>query len=314
MGTSVRKLKDYIMLFLKGVGVGAANVIPGVSGGTIAFITNIYEELIHSLKSLDIKTIKMAFSFKWKELSEHINLPFLIVLFAGVGLSLISLGRLLKFLFENHPVYVWAFFFGLILASVYFVGKKINDWKPVVITMLVVGTTLAVIIAFLRPATQNDNFLYLILCGVVAMSSMLLPGLSGSFVLILMGNYELIFLQAVPELDLQILLPTGIGVIIGFVILSRLIAFLLDKFRDGTISLLTGFILGSLLIIWPWKSNVYLTDQAGDFIYKNGARVVQSYDWHLPELTGETFLAFAFIVLGFLCVWFIEYLGEKKTS
>jgi putative membrane protein len=147
------------------------------------------------------------------------------------------------------------------------------------------------------------------------MSSMLLPGLSGSFVLILMGNYELIFLQAVPGLDLSILLPTGIGVILGFVILSRVIAFLLSRFRDATISLLTGIILGSLLIIWPWKHYVYLTDQMGNFIIRNGERVVQRYDWFLPDMTNfENILAAGFIILGFFSVWFIEKLGEKKTS
>jgi putative membrane protein len=315
MGKSVRTLKNHIMLFLKGVGVGAANVIPGVSGGTIAFITNIYEELIKSLKSLDAKAIKLTLTFKWKELSEHIHLPFLIVFFAGVGLSLISLGRLLKFLFENFPVQVWAFFFGLIMASVFFVGRRIGKWNAIVVIMFLIGTAFAVTISFLQPAVQNEGFLYLILCGVVAMSSMLLPGLSGSFVLILMGNYELIFLEAVPELDMAILLPAGIGVVIGFVILSRLIAFLLDNFKDETISLLTGIILGSLLIIWPWKDYIYLTDQTGNFIYKNGEKVVQRYDWFLPDMARmENILALGFIIFGFVCVWIVEKLGEKKTS
>jgi putative membrane protein len=315
MGSSVRKLRDHLMLFLKGVGMGAANVIPGVSGGTIAFITNIYEELIKSLKSLDLKAIKLAFKFRWKELSEHINLAFLVVLFAGVGISLISLGRLLKYLFTNFPIYVWAYFFGLILASVYFVGKKINNWQTIVMFMLVIGTALAIMISLFSPATQNENFIYLILCGVVAMSSMLLPGLSGSFVLILMGNYELIFLQAVPEMDLGILIPVGIGVVAGFVILSRIIAFVLERFRDGTIALLTGFILGSLLIIWPWKNEIYLTDQVGNYVLKNGQRVVESYDRYLPNLTSlDNILALGFIAFGFICVWFIESIGEKKIS
>jgi putative membrane protein len=221
----------------------------------------------------------------------------------------------LKYLFTNFPIYVWAYFFGLILASVYFVGKKINNWQTIVMFMLVIGTALAIMISLFSPATQNENFIYLILCGVVAMSSMLLPGLSGSFVLILMGNYELIFLQAVPEMDLGILIPVGIGVVAGFVILSRIIAFVLERFRDGTIALLTGFILGSLLIIWPWKNEIYLTDQVGNYVLKNGQRVVESYDRYLPNLTSlDNILALGFIAFGFICVWFIESIGEKKIS
>ncbi len=313
MGNSVRRFIDYLLLFIKGVGVGAANVIPGVSGGTIAFITNIYEELINSLKSLDFKAIKLFFSFKWKELSQHVNLPFLLSLFFGVGISLITLGRLLKFLFEHYPVQVWAYFFGLILASVYFVGKKINRWHGGVVLMLVIGTAIAVAISFFRPASQNDGFFYLIICGIVAMSSMLLPGLSGSFVLILLGNYELIFLQAVPEFDLKILIPVGVGCVVGLVILSRAIAYILEKFRDGTIALLTGFILGSLLIIWPWKHEIYLSDQAGNFILKDGAKIVSSYERFFPDLTtAGNLAAIGFIIFGFFCVWLVERMGEKK--
>jgi len=311
----MKNLRDYFILFLKGVGMGAANVIPGVSGGTIAFITNIYEDLINSLKALDLVAIRLFFTFKFKELARYIHLDFLIVLFAGIGLSIISLGKLLDYLFRFYPVQVWAFFFGLILASVYFVGQKIYRWNMGVILMLILGTSIAVMISFLKPATENSSFVYLIICGVVAMSSMLLPGLSGSFVLILMGNYQLIFLKAVPEFDLGIIIPVGVGSILGLILLSRFISFILDRYRDATIALLTGFILGSLLIIWPWKHEIYLEDQLGNLVIKEGEKVIQSYERYMPAITElDTIIAILLIIIGIVIVWGIESAGNKKEA
>ncbi len=297
--------------------MGAANVIPGVSGGTIAFITGIYDDLIHSLKSFDLVAIKLLLSFKFKEFSNHINLPFLAVLMSGVFISLISIGKGLKYLFEQGPNYeiqIWAFFFGLILASVIFVGKTIGKWNTSTIIITAIGIGIAVTLAFLKPASQNENFLYIVISGVVAMSSMLLPGLSGSFVLILMGNYQLIMLEAIPNGNLKIIAGVGIGAVIGFVILSRIISFLLEKHKDNTIGGLTGFIFGSLLIIWPWKEKVFLADSAGELILKKGETVVQGYHWYLPEMTNVTFLAIGFAVLGFAMVYGVEKLGSKNAD
>jgi putative membrane protein len=310
-----QSFKDYILLFLKGVGMGAANVIPGVSGGTIAFITGIYDDLIESLKSFDIQAIKLLTTFKFKAFFQHINFMFLAVLMSGVGVSLITIGKGLKYLFEQGPefeIQIWAFFFGLILASVIFVGKTIKKWDTVTIATTIIGVGIAIWLAFLKPSSENESFIYIILCGVVAMSSMLLPGLSGSFVLILMGNYQLIMLEAIPEGNLKIIAGVGIGAVLGFVILSRLISFLLKKHESPTIGGLTGFILGSLLIIWPWKTKVLLTDAAGELLLKKGKTVVQGYDWYLPELNSVTFLAIGFAILGFGMVYLVEKLGSKK--
>ena len=311
----MQSIKDYLLLFFKGVGIGAANVIPGVSGGTIAFITNIYEDLINSLKSLDVKAVKLAFSFRTRELSQHINLPFLIAVFLGVAISILSLGKLLDFLFNVYPVQVWSFFFGLILASIFFVGKRIEKWNTVSITMLLLGTALAVFISFMKPATENHNFFYLVICGVVAISSMLLPGLSGSFVLILLGNYRLLFLKAIPDFNLKVIIPVGIGALVGFVALSHLIAYLLKKFYDATIAVLTGFILGSLLIIWPWKHAIYLEDELGDIVIKDGEKVIQSYEHFIPKITETgTMIAIGLMLTGIAAVWLIESFGEKQAS
>ncbi len=300
-------------LFLKGIAMGAANVIPGVSGGTIAFVTGIYEELIESLKSFDTKAVRLGLGFKIKELSEHINLKFLFALFLGIAASLFTLGKLLDWLFTHYPIFIWSFFFGLILASVYYVSKNIKQWKASTYVMFAIGVAAAVTLAFAKPAEENDSFIYVALCGVVAVCSMILPGLSGSFVLILMGNYQLVMLQAVPNFNLTIIIPFAVGGAVGFVVLSHIIAYLLKHFHDATLSLLTGFILGSLIVIWPWKSEVYLATDSGELILKEGAKIVQGYDWNLPDFTvGTTWIGFLLIGAGMISVSLLERMAKKK--
>lgn len=302
-----------ISLFLKGLAMGAANVIPGVSGGTIAFVTGIYQEFIDSLKAFDVKAVRLALAFKIPELIEHLNLKFLVPLGLGVVASLLSLGKLLDWLFQDYPIWVWSFFFGLILASVYFVSKSIRQRSIPVYIAFTLGTIAALALALLKPAEENPAFYYIAICGVVAVCSMILPGLSGSFVLILMGNYQLVMLQAVPSLDLQIILPFAIGGGIGFIILSRAISFLLKNFHDTTLSTLTGFILGSLAVIWPWKSEVYLQDDAGQLILKKGESIVQGYEWFAPSLGDpSTYLAIALMLVGIVAVALLERSAAKR--
>ncbi|EDY83183.1 conserved domain protein [Verrucomicrobiia bacterium DG1235] len=302
-----------LLLFLKGIAMGAANVIPGVSGGTIAFVTGIYEEFIDSLKAFDLKALKLALGFKIGELIKHLNLAFLIPLFLGVGVSLFSLGKLLDWLFNNYPVFVWSFFFGLILASVYFVSKVIRQRTASAYLTFTLGTIAALALAFLKPAEENPAFFYIAICGIVAVCSMILPGLSGSFVLILMGNYQLVMLQAVPNLDLQIILPFAIGGGIGFIILSRIISYLLHHFHDTTLSALTGFILGSLVVIWPWKNEVHLTDESGVLILKKGEKIVQGYEWFVPAFNSPTtWIAIALMVAGIVAVSLLEKTAQKR--
>lgn len=304
---------SYIYLFLKGIAMGAANVIPGVSGGTIAFITGIYEEFIDSLKAFDLKALKLAFRFQIKDLFNYLNLAFLIPLGAGVLVSLLSLGKLLDWLFTHHPVLVWSFFFGLILASVYFVSKNIRHRSLPVVVTFILGTLAALALAFLKPAEENPAFYYVAVCGVVAICSMILPGLSGSFVLILMGNYQLVMLQAVPNLDFQIIIPFAIGGGIGFIILSHAISYLLRNFHDSTLSALTGFILGSLVVIWPWKNELYLSNDLGELILKKGEKIVQGYDWFIPSFDENgTFVAIALMIAGVVAVSLLEKTAQKS--
>mgnify|MGYP001202984068 FL=1 len=304
-------LRQYVLLFLKGIGMGAANVIPGVSGGTIALVTGIYEELILAVKSFNLTALKLLLSGKFKQFSKHVNLDFLIAVFLGVAISIVSLAKLLEYLFSQNKLLVWSFFFGLIVASIFFVGRLVNKWNTTSISTLLIGISVAIGIAFLKPSEQNTEIWYLILCGVVAVSSMILPGLSGSYVLILMGNYQLIMLTSVsnPIENLHVLVPVIVGAVLGFLILSHGIAFVLKRFYDATISLLTGFVIGSLLVIWPWKiPNETIPG-------KNEEIKVISYDWLAPDfLDIENIYAIGFIVLGFVSVWGIEKIGSSISA
>lgn len=300
----------YIMNILKGALMGTANVIPGVSGGTMALLTGIFEKLIDAIKSFDLTAVKLVCRFKFKELFEHIDFKFLTAIGIGVIGSILTVARILEYLFEHHALYVWAFFFGLILASVYFVGKKIIQRNITVYLLFAVGTAIAVAIAFMEPAARNESFPYLILCGAVAMCSMILPGLSGSFVLLLMGNYELVMIEAVNTFNLKVIIPMGIGAVGGLVVFARLLSWVFKKFHDQTIALLTGFIFGSLVILWPWKEAIIKTFQKGDEIKEK----VVGYDYALPEFNAETAIALAIMVAGILIIALVETLAGKKST
>ncbi len=308
-------MREYIGLFFKGVGMGAANVIPGVSGGTIALITGIFEKLIHSIKSFDLVALKFLFSGKVKRFAEHVNLYFLIAVFLGIAVSIFTLAKLLGFLFDNYPIYIWSYFFGLILASVYFVGRRVEKITVGVVVIFILGAFVALAITLLTPATPNGDFYYLFLCGIVAICSMILPGLSGSFVLILMGNYELVFIEGVNDLDAKILGPVILGAIIGLIAFSHLLSWIFRKFKDLTISLLTGFILGSLGVLWPWKENIYRTDGLGNILKLSGEPVVQGYERVLPEtLSLEVVIAVGLMIIGVLSILLIEKMAEDKKG
>lgn len=298
-------LKSSVFPFLKGAAMGAANVIPGVSGGTIALITGIFERLINAIKSFDGEALKLILKGEFKGFFRHTDFFFLMYLFAGVFAAIVSLARLLEFLFQNHPTYVWSFFFGLVLASVYFVGKTVKKWHVAASLSFLIGAGIAIAISVLTPASENSSFIYLFLCGVVAICSMILPGLSGSFVLLLMGNYQLVMIDAVNNFDLGILIPVAIGAAAGLIVFSRFLSWLMKRFPDSTIALLSGFILGSLSILWPWKNEI--TQQFGDKVK------VVAYDWHLPNLNSDFALAVVFIILGILSIAITEIWAGKKA-
>lgn len=308
-------MKEYFSLFLKGLGMGAANVVPGVSGGTIALITGIFEKLIHSIKSFDLKALKLLFAGKFKELAQHINLDFLVAVFLGVGISILTFAKLFGYLFDHYPVYIWSFFFGLIIASVYYVGKTIDRWTWVVALMFALGTAIAISISVLKPASENASILYLLFCGVVAACSMILPGLSGSFVLILLGNYRLVMIDAVNELNFAVLIPIVVGAGVGLIAFSYFLSWIFKNYKNQTIAVLTGFILGSMGMIWPWKTANYAMTPAGELILKKGEKIVESYSWNLPEsLNTEVFIAIALCVLGYLLIAVMENMVAGKEE
>lgn len=299
-------MKHYFILFLKGMGMGVANVIPGVSGGTIALITEIYEDLINSLKSFDTKALKLITSFNISGLIEHTNLYFLIAVFGGSIASVFSIASIFKYLFAHYPILIWAFFFGLIIASIYFVGKRIQTWNYSSIISLLVGTIVALSLSFMTPASENGNLWFVFLCGIIGISGMMLPGLSGSFILILMGNYELLMVTAVTDLDIILLGVFFLGSVFGLMSFSHILAWVFKHYKDATLALLTGFILGSLSIIWPWK-------EVADSIIVKGKEKIIAYDWYLPkELNLETILAIALIFIGIYSVYTLENFAPKK--
>ena len=306
-------MKDFIYNFLKGMGMGAANVIPGVSGGTIALITGIFERLINSIKSFNLTALKLFFTGKWKAFAQHVDLKFLVAVFLGIAAAILSVAKLFKFLFENYPVYIWAFFFGLIIASIYYVGRTVNKWNLGSILFFAIGTGIALLIAFGPPAQENHNFLYLILCGVVGTCSMILPGLSGSYVLLLMGNYEYVMIDAVnmlttsPWEGIKILIPVVIGAVIGLLAFAHLLSWIFKNFHDQTVALLTGFILGSTPIIWPWKHAVTNA-------LKDGTEKVVGYQWQWPAINTEFFIALAIMLLGAAIIIVTEQLASKKEK
>lgn len=304
----------YGVHFLKGFGIGTANVIPGVSGGTIAMITGIFERLINSLKSFNFQVFKLLFQGDFKTFATRTDLSFLLPVLLGILVSIFTVAKLLSFLFMNYPIYVWSFFFGLIIASVWLVGKTIEKFNLPVILFFALGTVIAASVTILNPAMENDNFFYLILCGVVAVCSMILPGISGSFVLVLMGNYELV-LRSITEFNIVNITAVGIGCVVGLPAFSHLLSWLYKTFKNQTIAILTGFILGSLVVIWPWKisydnlGNIIPINDYGAMLTPNAKAL--SFDRILPQINEHLVIAVVLAVLGFLVIYWLEKSAEK---
>lgn len=248
-------MKNKILLFIKGIAMGSADVVPGVSGGTIALITGIYEELIGSIKSINGKAIQVLLKKGIPEFWKHINGWFLISLFAGIFVSVLSLAKLMGVLLEKYPIMVWSFFFGLIIASAGIVLKDIKKWNASKIIGLITGIVIAYFITVLSPAQTPNTWWFIMLSGAIAICAMILPGISGAFILLLLGKYAFV-IDAISQLNIIVILIFGIGAIIGILSFSNLLAYLLKHFHDITITVLAGFMLGSLNKVWPWKETI----------------------------------------------------------
>ena len=293
------------MLVLKGIGMGAADVVPGVSGGTIAFIVGIYEELLDSIKSINPTNIKLLLKGQFKAFWEAINANFLLSIVCGIGISIFSLAELITYLLEHHPILVWSFFFGLVLASTWFVSKDIKKWNWKSISSYIAGIVIAYYITIATPASTPTNLAFIFLCGAIAICAMILPGISGSFILVLLGKYFYI-MEAIKNLDFLILIVFACGAIIGITSFSRVLSYALKNWHDVTISVLAGFMLGSLNKVWPWKECIETyTDSDGN---------IQPLIEHniLPDQLVPEAIALAF--LGFAIVYVLEKISMKKSN
>ena len=260
----MRKIKDYVLLFLKGLAMGGADVVPGVSGGTIAFISGIYEELLESIKAVNIPNLKLLLKGEFKAFWKAINGNFLLVLFSGILVSVKSLASLLIYLKETYPIQLWSFFWGLIMISAVVVLRQINQWRWPVILSGIIGIFIAFFITSTTPAQTSDSYLMIILSGVLGISAMILPGISGAFILLILGKYEFI-LTALSELDLVVVGLFLLGCLIGLVSFVRIISWLLSKYHNAAVALLAGFMMGSLNKLWPWKQTLeYRLDRHGE--------------------------------------------------
>ena len=251
----IRTTKEYLSLSLKGMAMGAADIIPGVSGGTIAFISGIYEELIETINNVNFEAIKKLKNNGIKSFWTHINGNLLIELLTGIAISIMSLAKVITHLLETHSQLLWGFFFGLIVASVYIVGKQVNKWDINNIISLIIGSSIAFYITILNPMQNPDALWFVFLSGSIASCAMILPGISGSFILLLLGSYEFI-LVAIKDFKLDVITIFGVGCITGLLAFSKLLNWLFKKYHDITIALLTGFLIGSLNKIWPWKETI----------------------------------------------------------
>lgn len=298
-----RQLKDYGILTLKGIAMGAADVVPGVSGGTIAFIVGIYEELLNSIKSINATTVKLLFKGKIASFWKGINGSFLLAIVTGITISIFSLARLITYLLTNHPILVWSFFFGLVLASSWFVSKDIKRWNGKTVVGLVAGAVTAFFITVATPAETPTHLLFIFLCGAIAICAMILPGVSGSFILVLLGKYFFI-MEAIKTLNVTVLLVFLVGAAVGIMTFSRILSYALRRFHDVTIAVLAGFMIGSLNKVWPWKETVetYVDSHGVTKALVEANIAPDQFVWQ----------AIALMIVGISIVYFLEKLSIKN--
>lgn len=292
-----RTLSNYLLVTLKGIAMGAADVIPGVSGGTIAFITGIYQELIDSIKAIDIDALKLLFKGKFSAFWKKINGTFLLALIAGIGISIFSLAKLMQYLLEVHPVQVWSFFFGLIVASIFYIVKGIDGKKKIHAIPVIIGIAVGATICLISPSQTTEALWFIFLCGSIAICAMILPGISGSFILLLLGKYAFV-MDAVGSLNLKILLIFAVGAVCGIVLFSRFLSWLMKNYNNGTLFFLSGLMAGSLIKVWPWKQNLASGVDRPVFPAE-----------HFSD--PNVYSAVIWAAIGLAIVFVIEYIGKK---
>ncbi|MBB3701549.1 DUF368 domain-containing protein [Flammeovirga yaeyamensis] len=303
-------MKEKLFIFLKGLAMGAADVVPGVSGGTVAFITGIYERLLNAINSIDLEALKLLSKFKIKELWEKLDLNFLLPLFVGIGTAVFSLAKLMKYLLVHEPIGLWSFFFGLIIASTLLVGKQVKKWNVATIIAIIIGAVLSYWITIATPSQAPEGMIYIFFAGMIAICAMILPGISGSFMLLLMGQYDQI-ISAITDLNIKVIAVFGAGAAIGITSFSRILSFLLKKYHDFTIALLSGVMIGSLNKVWPWKQILKT------YVDRHGETKPLIEKSILPqhfEGDNQLILAIVLAIVGFVLVYGIEKFASKDTE
>ena len=304
-----RSLKDYIIISLKGMAMGAADVVPGVSGGTIAFISGIYEELLNSISSFNFSLLKVFRKEGFKQVWNSVNGPFLLALFIGISISVLSLAKLIATLLENHPIVIWSFFFGLVLASIIYIGKQITRWTIGSVLCLIFGGILAFYITTLNPmVSENSSPWFLFLAGMIAICAMILPGISGSFILVLLGAYKPV-LNALNTRDFFNIIIFMFGAVLGLLTFSRILKWLFFTYKNYTLATLTGFIIGSLNKIWPWQEIIsWRTNSKGVEVPFNTTSV-SPFSF---EGDSQLMMAILLAIIGFGLILLLEKLAVKK--
>ncbi|MBL7842715.1 MAG: DUF368 domain-containing protein [Cyclobacteriaceae bacterium] len=310
----MRRPKDYILLYLKGLAMGGADVIPGVSGGTIAFITGIYEELLSSIRSIDVDALTLLRALRFVDFWKKINGTFLTVLLAGVLTSLLSLAKLMHWLLANYPIQIWSFFFGLILISSPLILREIKKWNGGIILTFMAGIAIAYIITILSPAQTPDDLWFIFIAGAIAICAMILPGISGAFILLLLSKYEYM-IQAITKINIPVILVFAAGCVVGLISFSRLLTWILTHHRNLALALLGGFMLGSLNKVWPWKEVIaFRLDSAGKQVPAFDKSVLP---WDFLAKTGndpQIIQAIVMMALGVFIVVLIEKIAVRLKT
>ncbi|MDH4091343.1 MAG: DUF368 domain-containing protein [Cyclobacteriaceae bacterium] len=310
----MRNSKDYILLYFKGIGMGAADVVPGVSGGTVAFITGIYDELLHSINAFNLEALSLLAKFRIAEFWKKINGNFLTAIFAGIATSLLSLAKLMTYLLENHPILIWSFFFGLILISAPLVLREIRKWNLATVMIFFVGIGVAYAITVVSPTQSPEAIWFVFFAGSLAICAMILPGISGAFILLLIGKYQYM-VNALLNFNIPIILIFMAGCALGLMSFAKFLSWILDNYHSSTIALLAGFMLGSLNKVWPWREVL-------EFVTNSKGEQVPAFDrsilpWHYLATTGkdpQVFQAILMMALGVFIVVLIEKIAVRLKT
>lgn len=324
-----------VNLFLKGLAMGGANKVPGVSGGMVAFVMGFYEELIFTFQRINGKAFKLLLTGRLKSFARYTNLQFLVLVMLGSMFSYFSISLLLDYFLKNYEQYVWAWFFGMILGSIYYISKDFGKWELKNIVGLLIGASIGIGISFMTPAKENDNLWFVFLCGIIGVSGMTLPGLSGSFILILLGNYVLLLVDSVNVFGnvvanlfsgnfevlkdavkvryLKIIAVFTAGSAFGLVSISHILGYVLKRWHQIVTAVIIGFITGSLGIVWPWKKTIYKTTEATFILDKKGNKIVENYQRYIPDIQDkETWISIGFVIIGIIIILVIDFYGRKR--